>query len=398
MHPLFIGTGFSAQAGTLVPIEREALVARIRSGDEGLRAQVEMLRRAAQLDPALYRQRKAHLPYFIGVEFVAGQRRADQLIAAHVLVLDLDHCHSSAEQFARLRKSLCEDSRVWLCYTSPSGQGLKLAFRLDRPIRESKTFSDVYQAFARQFSRQHSLDAWIDLRTHDVARVSFLSFDPEVYVAPDAETLPVAALAGAAGIPGLLPEVNELPPSDLEIIDVELPELPRLRPSPKVPDLPAKSDLPPLPPEDTPPESPPVPPPAREPEDAVWTEIRRTLSPGRPLRSRQVNVPEAIEAITPQVRAAAEALGITLRETLDLNYGRKFVFAYQQVWAEIDLHHGRRGFSLVKSLKSGAHPELRDLVYDLMHQLIFDPEGLDELAARMRDRDVNDHDQNPPWE
>ncbi|GAB4424168.1 MAG: hypothetical protein OHK0039_41140 [Bacteroidia bacterium] len=347
---LFVGRGFSTQAGGLEAIEAPALAAWIRTGSDGLRSQVEMLRQAARLDPALYRRRKTHLPYFIGAAFREGIRRTDHLVAADCLILDLDGCRQSEAQFAALRERLCADAQVWLLYTSPGGQGLKLVFRLERPLTESKAFSDCYQAFARQFARRHDIGDWVDYRTHDVTRVSFLSYDPQVCFAPDAE--PVAPVQHSAFIDASIdiPWATPGNPPDEGVLEVEL--QPRTEPQP-----------------------------VREPDAEAWLDIRRALRPERPVRSRQVTLPAEIEAITPAIRLAAEASGFALRETLDLNYGRKYIFAYQTVWAEVNLYHGRHGFSLVRSPKTGSDPRLAELAYDLIHRLIFDPEGLAAILA-----------------
>lgn len=352
MEPLlFRGQGFTAAPGGLQPVAPAALVAEMRSGADGLRAQVEMLRQIARVDAAQYRQRKTHLPFFIGARFAEGIRQAGRLEAIGYMVLDLDDCRG----LAALREQVQADARLWMAYVSPGGAGLKLVYRLAQPLHHTKAYSDCYQCFARSLARRYGLEQVIDYRTHDVTRVSFLSYDPELYYAPEAEAVePALFLAGDIGL----------------VVPWEAPG----------DDAPTQLPAPP-PPE---PEREPVAvTPTAEPQGEVWDQIRRTLSPARRVRSRQVTLPAEIEAITAPILAAGEALGLGLKETLDLNYGRKFVFTYQHLWAEVNVYYGKHGYSIVPSPKSGSHPPLRELLYELVFRVIFEPEGLEALQGRL---------------
>ncbi|RMG68010.1 MAG: hypothetical protein D6722_12265, partial [Bacteroidetes bacterium] len=304
-------------------------------------------------------QRKAHLPFFIGARFAQGIRRSGQLEAIGYMVLDLDDCHESPAAFAGLRARLQADERVWMAYTSPGGLGLKLVFRLARPLQHTKAYSDCYQCFARSFARRHDLERVMDYRTHDVTRVSFLSYDPQLYFAPEAEPVePDLFLPGDIdlGLPWADESDGDVPPPREIEVQATRPEA--------------------EPPAETPATQP-------EPQGEVWDQIRRTLAPTKRVRRRQVTLPPEIEAISPAIQQAAEALGLGIKDTLDLNYGRKFVFSYQHLWAEVNVYYGKHGFSIVPSPKSGSHPPLRELVQELVFRVIFEPEGLEALQGRL---------------
>ncbi len=371
--PLYWARGFSAQAQTLQALSPEALCHKIQQGEDGLAAQIKLLRTLVRTDPAAYQQRKRFLPYFMASHFLAGIRKIDHLKAAYGWVLDLDQAYESEAQFSALKERLWRDPRVWLLYVSPSGRGLKLLFRFAEPLTGSKPFSDAYQAFARQWARQYDLASWVDYKTHDATRVSFLSHDPDLRYRPEPLLLhPLSYL-----------RLGESPPSliapDL-LTGAQDPAADPANPEPPAPTLPEAT------PEDPAPEDSPGP----DPSEEVWAQIKQTLGDPRPPRPRQVSLPPEIEALTPQIVAAAQDMGLTLKDTLDLNYGRKFVFGYQHLWAEVNVYHGKHGYSVVKSPKSGSHPGLRDLAHDLIHRLIFDPEGLDELSPDAPDGP-------PPW-
>jgi hypothetical protein len=389
---LYWARGFSSAAHSLKALEMAALLAQLRAGAEGLAAQVHMLRSLAKEDLPRYQERKRHLPFFIPARFRSGIRRADHLEAAHGWVLDLDHCRQSQAQFEALQLRLWQDPRVWLLYVSPSGEGLKLLFRFAEPLTHTKAFSDCYQAFARQFARQYDLHAYLDFKTHDVTRVSFLSHDPAARLRRDPLRLhPQRYLQIDPGPLAALPRDEPPPEEDSPPPPSAAPISPSLFPELLSPLGPGPAEaIPPEPeavmptPKATP--DPPLPP---APSGEIWDQIRQTLRPEQPLRRRRVTLPPEIEALSPAIIQAGEGLGLHLKDTLDLNYGRKFVFGYQLLWAEVNVYYGKHGFSVVRSPKGGSHPQLMELVYELIHQLIFDPEGLSELARRVGS--------NPPW-
>jgi hypothetical protein len=385
MAELFWATGFSAQAHTLQALSMEELLRRLRQGSDGLQAQVKMLRHALGTDPKLYQQRKRHLPFFIPAAFHEGICRGDRVEAAYGWVLDLDHCYQSQAQFDALKNQLWQDPRLWLLYVSPSGTGLKLLFRFAQPISHTKAFSDSYQAFARQFARQYQLDTVVDFKTHDLTRVSFFSYDPGALQRRDPLRIQPEQYLKIS-YPGAQPPSPPLPPADpLPWEDEPLPPAPDWRPKAAAEPLP--ESVPQVEPKPVPEASPSRE--SREPQGELWDQIRQTLKPQGRIRRRQVTLPDEIEALSPAIIQAGEGLGLQLKDTLDLNYGRKFIFRYQQLWAEVNVYFGKHGFSVVKSPKSGSDPKLREVIYELVQQLIFDPEGLDQLAKRVGSQ--------PPW-
>jgi len=386
---LFWANGFSGHSQPLRAIPIEELYARIQKGSDGLQSQVSMLRGLlAQGDDAGYQQRKRFLPYFLAAEFRDGRRRMDHLVAAYGWVIDLDHACETPEQFLALRDRLWRDPRIELLFISPSGKGLKLLFRFAEPLRGSKPFSDAYQAFTRQFARQYDLQSVVDFKTHDVSRVCFLSHDPDVLYRPEPLLLypdTYLELGMGYGYGGASSQDPLLGLSESLIPPLESPgegaSQEEVVPRPAM-----QEDIPPLPePVDEEEASPSV-----EPTDEQWLQIRQTLSPEKSVRQRQVQVPEEIEQLTPQILQAAQDLGLSIKDTLDLNYGRKFVFGYQHLWAEVNVYYGKHGFSVIKSPKSGSHAGLRDMGYDLLHRIIFDPEGLSEIQG---DEPLGE----PPW-
>jgi len=101
-------------------------------------------------------------------------------------VIDVDHCFDLAEldRENQLKEKLKSDQRIGLMYTSPSGTGLKLVFSISEPLTNSKRFADFYLAFAGKFARQYELEKFVDFKTHDISRISFLNVDLMAYYNP----------------------------------------------------------------------------------------------------------------------------------------------------------------------------------------------------------------------
>jgi hypothetical protein len=46
--------------------------------------------------------------------------------------------------------------------------------------------------------------------------------------------------------------------------------------------------------------------------------------------------------------------------------------AKKDTWCELNLFYGKRGFSIVKTTKSGSHAELADLAANVLRELLYD--------------------------
>ncbi len=112
-----------------------------------------------------------------------GRRKAANLAAPSGLICaDLDLLGAD---LAHVRAALTGDARTLALFLSPSGDGLKAVFRCDpaRPHREAfhAARAHVLQLVGRE----------IDPACKDVSRLCFVSHDPEAYLAPDPEAVPL---------------------------------------------------------------------------------------------------------------------------------------------------------------------------------------------------------------
>lgn len=116
------------------------------------------------------------------------QRNADSCTAhSGLLVADLDDV--PADDVSRVRAAMTADPNVFCLFTSPSGTGLKIVFRV--PANKIQ-HPGSYRAVER---RVHELTGLaIDTSGKDLARLCFVSYDPAAYLnETPAELQPVAA-------------------------------------------------------------------------------------------------------------------------------------------------------------------------------------------------------------
>ena len=91
------------------------------------------------------------------------------------MIFDYDHL---GRKLKRKRKQLIEDPRVNFIFTSPSGDGLKVGYKLDNPITDFETFSAIYKYYANQLGLE--LGEKAD-KTSAASNPCYFSIDAEIY-------------------------------------------------------------------------------------------------------------------------------------------------------------------------------------------------------------------------
>lgn len=303
----------------LIPVSLKEICATIRE-DAVLQDEVMRLRKIAKVDQKAYARVKTRLPYFCCASFEEGIRNGANFKSISALIMDLDK-FPGPEALQEARRQLIDDPRVKCLYISPGGLGLKIIFELTRALDSLKTFSDFYRIFTWQFAEQYHLQQCLDKSTLDATRVSFLSFDPDVHynvlnhrIDPD-EFLPA--------------EITQ-PQTSLELTQ---------DPSPVPLD---KQTI----------------------QEEVYKRIYQVLHPDRKQalqRKKDVYVPDILRNLDEPLQEEALRLGLVVRSITDIQYGRKVVFGMGQAWGEVNVFYGKRGYSVVRTPKTGSDPRLAEL-------------------------------------
>ncbi len=92
------------------------------------------------------------------------------------ILMDLDHIQANLDI---LRETLRHDPEVFMCFLSPSGDGLKIAFALEKEVTSEVEYKRIYQHFRSLVKERYGVET-DDIK--DVARACFLSYDPDIYV------------------------------------------------------------------------------------------------------------------------------------------------------------------------------------------------------------------------
>lgn len=332
---LQFGTQITSSADSLRAISTLDIF-QLVTEDASLRATTERLRLLRSMDKEAYRTVKTRLPYVVGSEFsndATGTpiRRMDMYVAAHYFILDLDECPGLN---GRVPDAVRQDEAVALAFISPSGQGLKLFFRLADPCTDARQFSTAYRNFATHIGIQYRWTNSIDLRTSDVTRACFLAHDPAAY--HNADAFPVDWRLWLTDADGA---------ADLSLFADET-EL--------------KTGLATLPQAD------------RPINIAAYRDVLKQINPRTPVRrERQVFVPDSLRELEPEVRAICQRLNWELTEVRTLNFGLKFAIKQGFRRAELNVFFGKKGFSLVRSPKTGCDPALTDLLYGQLYGILF---------------------------
>lgn len=301
---------------------------------ESLRKQVERLRMVRAMDGKQYARLKKQLPYFVCGNFHPPYRRKENFAAIECFIVDLDHFEEAGRDRREVAEKLKKDGRLMLQFTSPGGDGLKLLFMLAEKCFDPGLYAYFYKSFLQSLAREYGLEKVIDWRTHDVTRACFLSIDPEAYYNPIPDPVILGNYFDAAD-----------PDAQREVAQTqkEMREQAPLTPAPK------KEEL----------------------SDEVLVQIKQKLNPNfRPKKKRDAYVPPELIEVMPKVEKALEEVGIKLVSSESIQYGKKLRVAAGDHWAELNIFFGKKGFSVVKTTKSGSREELADMAHQILYEFL----------------------------
>lgn len=132
-----------------------------------------------------YKQLKKELPYFVASS-VSDKRHRDSFIMSNGAILDIDKIESP-EEVLNLKSQFERDPYVHFCFISPSGNGLKVGFILDKYITSPSEYTKVYKYLGQKVSESYGVE--VD-KTSDCVRACFLSYDPGLYFNPESKKWP----------------------------------------------------------------------------------------------------------------------------------------------------------------------------------------------------------------
>lgn len=341
---LFMGKNIQqSHSESLQPIALPKLAEAIQSGANGLSELCQQLQTILKIDKAGYGKHKLRLPFFCCAVFENNIRHSRNFKYIDCCILDFDKAPSADFVRDTLMPALRADERVAFAFISPSGKGAKALFMLNVPVSTLQEFSVGYKNFARSFAQQYGLEQYADLTTSDATRVCFLAHDPKAYLNPNPapvcwqQYLPQALI--------VTPKNNLPDPEGPKTEDGE-------KEGPEKKQLDAKSPI--------------------RPE--IYQQVVQRLNPTSVTKAPKVTVvPEILEQVAIQAQAAIAAAGWQLKGLQNIQYGKKIAVAHGFLWAEVNVFHGKKGFSIVRTPKTGTDTALGCQLEQLIWQTLQKP-------------------------
>lgn len=333
-----IGYNIRQAADPLHQIGIESLAKIIRQPDQRLITFIEQLRSVMALDLLKYREMKVRLPYVVAATFQPSFRKISNFGKTQYFILDIDHLVEKNLDREQLFQKICADPRTLMCFTSPSGDGLKVFFKLEEPFYDPARYSVFYKLFALEYSKQYSLDQVVDKVTSDVSRACFVSFDPDLFFNNNPQEISAGQFVDFENQYSLLENLNSIKQQEKEITfnDKETSYSHRQ-------ELPAE----------------------------LLKEIRDQLNPSlKEKREKKIYVPEKINEVLPMIAEELKKFNMTIAEVKNIHYGKQLKIMLQQWWGEINVFYGKKGYTIVKSTKSGSNEQITEISATIIDNLL----------------------------
>lgn len=328
---IHIGYSIRQANDILRPIDLPELARRIREPDSKFVAYIQHLRAVLAIDPKSYRELKTRLPYVVAATFNPPYRRIEHFASSTEMIIDLDHLQAKNIDLGYLRKKINADPRVVLSFSSPSGDGLKVIFRFAPPFTDAAKYSVFYKIFAHRLAGELNVHQVIDRTTSDVSRACFVSYDPEVYFNPDAavvETSQYVDFENELSLADLLEQTSSRSEQNTQA-KAQVADQRSL----------SAQDLP----------------------NEILQQIKDRLNPALvQRREKKIFVPGELDQIIPQLQQELVKHGLQIESVKNIHYGKQLKIAHGVFWGEINLFYGKRGFSVVKSTKSGSDERITE--------------------------------------
>ncbi|EIM75216.1 VirE N-terminal domain-containing protein [Nitritalea halalkaliphila LW7] len=317
--------------------------------------QVASLQRKLQalraMDPAQYRRLKTTLPYIVCAQFHPKIRRKENFLYTDRFLLDIDHMGEHGLSKEELKGKLIEDPRVELLFTSPSGDGLKVMFRLSPSITDPAYYSVFYKAFCQAFGEEYQLGSALDHKTHDVSRCCFVSFDPDAFYRADAQEVNPEDFVQKESFTA----IEEVEKAARAIEKAQKAQLAEKQKELKVH-------------------------PGQELPDEVLNFIKQKtgLKVKKPVE-KHYEQPEELEAVMEQLKGYLEEINAEIEHVRPIAYGRQVKIRSGKIWAEVNVFFSPRGVRVVGTLKTGSHREFAKTLAEFL-KASFDNDAVDGKA------------------
>lgn len=338
---LMFGNNIQSPADQLQKVQEEYLYHSLVNPKPQVVSTMHQLRTVYTIDAKRYSQLKRQLPYVVCGMFNPPFRKTGNFAYTERFILDFDHLTTKKLDIGDLREKICADSRVMMCFASPSEDGLKVMFGLRERCYDSGLYSIFYKTFAASFARQIGLEQVLDARTSDVARACFVSIDGKAYYNPEAEVVDMKAFVDTDNPLSVFDTKHE---QDEEKKENLKSQTSNIKPS--------------------------------DPTKDIMAKIRATLRPNAPVAKKEAFVPAQLNDIIGPLCDDIRQTGIEVTEVQNIQYAKKIRAKLGLKLGEVNLFYGKRGYSVVESPHRGTDDELNHLLADIIQAFLTNPSQL----------------------
>lgn len=331
------GLNIRAVDDQLKKIPVHYLFDKVRNPDANLKNQIRQLRVIESMDREKYRTQKCMLPYIVCGIFNPPYRKTENFAYTDYFMLDIDHISSKGISVEALRLQLQQDSRVVMSFLSPSRDGLKLLFRLKERCMDSGLYTIFYRAFASSFSKQYSLEQVVDAKTCDVTRACFFSEDENAYFNPQSDLVDMNSYIDTSNTYDLFDQKKK--------VEKEMKDLKESLPEEEKP---------------------------TEPGDETMDRIKGILNPKavKKIDKMPVFVPKILDDIMADLKRFIEQTGAVVASVKNINYGKQIMVKVGIKFGEVNFFYGKRGFTVVRTTKSGTDRELTECIGQMVETFL----------------------------
>lgn len=330
------GKSIVTSGDKLMKLTTERLYHAIRSPKPEIESAIRQLRLLLTIDAKRYGEAKKQLPYFVCGIFNPPIRRSENFAWISHFILDFDHLNQKGYDTRSLKNILSTDLRVKMIFISPGGEGLKVMFKLSERCYDRAIYSMFYKQFAASFAKQHHLSQILDAVTNDVTRACFISTDADVYYNPNCQPIEIAEYLNLDSCT-IIKEAA---------IDYKLDAGKTGKSIDEV----------------------------RGPDEDALLKIKQRLNPNirvRPAVEKQYYVPAEVDTAVEEIEKRMTIEGITINTIRNISYGKKLTFRLGFREAEINLFYGRRGYSVVQSMRTGTSKELNEVCAAIINDVLW---------------------------
>jgi hypothetical protein len=331
---LLLGLNITSPGDKLQPITIDRFFQGIKDSKQSFKDQIAQLRSIATMDVNKYRELKKKLPYVVCGMFHPLIRKKENFSAIQYFILDIDHIVERGKSLTTITENLRTEPQVHLFFKSPGGDGIKVMFKLKENCHDATLFAAFYKLFGHHFGEKTGLIDIIDIKTNDVTRACFMSYDEEAFYNAESECI----------------DINDyLNRENIEQVEKSIREI-ELKYDEKIDKLPKES---------------------QNLEQDILEQIKAKLNPKiKNTAEKQFFVPKEIDNHIGILTKELAELSLELYETEAIQYGRKIRIKTGRMYAEINLFYGKRGFTVVKTNKAGTNEALAEVAADAIEQIL----------------------------